>query len=206
MTSNSPNSKPHRHPIAYYSNTFTPMEQNYDIYEREFLGVVKALEHWRQYLIWTKQPFIIETDHENLMYWKAPRKLTGRMAQWHKKLQDYNFKIIHISGKTNTPANALSRPSRQDIQESTKETSLIPPEVFLRIFGPDLDDSLESRIVEGQKRHQRTMGEWAKNLPIHELDGETSTREGDIGEGTRQSDRSTATTSGHEQGPGWNST
>ena len=45
MTSSSPNSKPQRHPIAYYSNTFTPTEQNYDIYEREFLGVVKALEH-----------------------------------------------------------------------------------------------------------------------------------------------------------------
>ena len=33
MTSNSPNAKPRRHPIAYYSNTFTPTEQNYDIYE-----------------------------------------------------------------------------------------------------------------------------------------------------------------------------
>jgi len=107
-TSNSPNSKPHRHPIAYYSNTFTPTEQNYDIYEREFLGVVKALEHWHPYLIWTKQLFIIEMDHENLTYWKAPRKLTGRMARWHEKLQDYNFKIVHISGKTNTPADALS--------------------------------------------------------------------------------------------------
>ncbi len=171
MMSNSPNSKPRQHPIAYYSNTFTPTEQNYDIYEREFLGVVKALEHWRPYLIWTEQPFIIETDHENLTYWKALRKLTGRTAQWHEKLQDYNFKIIHISGKTNTPTNALSRPSGQDIQESTKETLLIPPEAFLQIFGPDLDDSLESQIVGSQRRHQKTMKEWAKDLPIHELDG-----------------------------------
>jgi len=44
------------------------------------LGVVKALEHWHPYLIWTKQPFIIEMDHENLTYWKAPRKLMGRMV------------------------------------------------------------------------------------------------------------------------------
>ncbi len=138
MTSNSPNSKPQQHPIAYYSNTFTPTEQNYDIYEREFLGVVKALEHWRPYLIWTEQPFVIET---------------GRMAHWHEKLQDYNFKIIHILGKTNTPADVLSQPNGQDIQESTKEMSLIPPEAFLRIFGPDSDDSLESWIVEGQLRH-----------------------------------------------------
>ena len=60
--------KPKWHPITYYSATFTPTEQNYDIYEREFLGVKKALEHWQPYLIWTKQPFIIETDHENLTY------------------------------------------------------------------------------------------------------------------------------------------
>ena len=38
--------KPKCHPIAYYSATFTPTEQNYNIYEREFLGVKKALEHW----------------------------------------------------------------------------------------------------------------------------------------------------------------
>src|SRR6266851_4020336 len=169
---NSPNSKPRRHPITYYSNTFTPMEQNYDIYKREFLGVVKALEHWRPYLIWTKQPFIIETDHENLTYWKAPRKLTGRTVQWHEKLQDYNFKIVHISRKSNTPADTLSRPAGQDVQESTKETSLIPLEAFLRIFRPDSDDSLESRIVDGQKRHRKKITEWAKSLPIHELDGD----------------------------------
>ena len=115
MISNSPNSKPRQHPITYYSNTFTPTEQNYDIYEREFLGVVKALEHWRLYLVWTEQPFIIKTNHKNLTYWKSPKKLTGRTAHWHEKLQDYNFKIIHISGKTNTPADALLQPNGQDV-------------------------------------------------------------------------------------------
>ena len=73
------------------------------------------------------------------------------MARWHEKLQDYNFKIVHILGKTNMPADALSRPNGQDIQESTKEVSLIPPEAFLWIFRPDSDDSLESRIVESQQ-------------------------------------------------------
>ena len=66
--------KPKRHPVAYYSATFTPTEQHYDIYEREFLAVLKALEHWRPYLIWTNQPFIVKTDHKNLTFWKSPRK------------------------------------------------------------------------------------------------------------------------------------
>ena len=70
----------HRYPIAYYSGTFSPAETRYDVYEQEFLALYKALLHWRPYLIWTKEPFIVETDHKNLTYWKSPRKLTGRTA------------------------------------------------------------------------------------------------------------------------------
>jgi hypothetical protein len=66
------NLKLKNHPIAYYSATFTPMERNYDIYERELLAIMKSLAHWRPYLGWTKEPFTILTDHANLQYWKAP--------------------------------------------------------------------------------------------------------------------------------------
>jgi hypothetical protein len=69
--------KPKLHPLAYYSATFTPTERNYDIYERELLAVIKALTHWRHYLVWTKEPFRIQTDHANLLYWKSARKLNG---------------------------------------------------------------------------------------------------------------------------------
>ena len=34
------------HPVAYYSATFTLTEHNYNIYERELLAIIKALEHW----------------------------------------------------------------------------------------------------------------------------------------------------------------
>jgi len=42
-----------RHPIAFYLATFSPTEQNYDAYDLEFLRVIKAIDHWRPYLIWT---------------------------------------------------------------------------------------------------------------------------------------------------------
>jgi len=56
------------HPVAYYSATFSPTEQNYDAHDLKFLGVIKAIDHWRPYLIWTQKPFVIETDHKNLTY------------------------------------------------------------------------------------------------------------------------------------------
>jgi len=70
-----PHKKPKLHPVVYYSATFTETEHNYDIYDRELLAIMKAITHWRPYLIWTESSFTIYTDHANLLYWKSPRKL-----------------------------------------------------------------------------------------------------------------------------------
>ena len=32
------------HPVAYFSKTFNDTERNYEIYERELLGVIQALK------------------------------------------------------------------------------------------------------------------------------------------------------------------
>jgi hypothetical protein len=67
-----PIKKPKLHPIIYYSATFTATERCYDIYERELLAIIKAITHWRPYLIWIEEPFTIYTNHANLLYWKSP--------------------------------------------------------------------------------------------------------------------------------------
>ena len=36
-----------RRPVAYFSKTFNDTERNYEIYDRELLGVIRALEEWR---------------------------------------------------------------------------------------------------------------------------------------------------------------
>jgi hypothetical protein len=69
---------------------------------------MKAITHWRPYLIWTKEPFTILTNHANLLHWKSPRKLNRRTARWHRELQDYNFKLQHVPRKLHMAADALS--------------------------------------------------------------------------------------------------
>jgi RNase H-like domain found in reverse transcriptase/Reverse transcriptase (RNA-dependent DNA polymerase) len=46
ITSQNTTQKPRLHPVAYYSATFTETEQNYDIYDRELLAIIKAITHW----------------------------------------------------------------------------------------------------------------------------------------------------------------
>jgi hypothetical protein len=124
--------KPTLRPIAYYSATFTPTERNYDIYERELLAVMKSLAHWRPYLGWTKEPFVIITDHTNLQYWKSPQNLNRRTARWHADLQEYDYQIQYIPGNTNIPADALSRPSNTDQgKDDNRDIALIPSERFI---------------------------------------------------------------------------
>src|SRR5258708_10058457 len=126
------NSKPKLHPLAYYLATLLTAERNYDIYKRELLAVMKALAHWCHYLGWTKLPFIILTDHANLQYWKAPKNLNRRMVWWHADLQEYDFEIHYIPGKTNTGLDILSRPLNiNQGKEDNQGITVLPPPMFI---------------------------------------------------------------------------
>ena len=94
--------------IAFLLRTMQPVEQNYEIYDKKLLAIVEALTKWRQYLLDVAKPFEVWTDHENLKYFREPHKLNGQQARWYLKLQDYNFTLKYIPGKTNTKADILS--------------------------------------------------------------------------------------------------
>ena len=64
-------------PIAFLSGMMQPVEQNYEIYDKELLAIVEALAKWRQYLLDAAETFEIWTDHENLKYFREPHKLNG---------------------------------------------------------------------------------------------------------------------------------
>jgi len=123
--------KPVLHPITYYLAMFILAERNYDIYERKLLAVMKVLSHWQPYLGWTKELFTIMIDHANLQYWKSPKNLNHRIAQWHADLQEYDFDILYIPGKTNIPPDALSQlPGVDQGKEDNQQITVLPEEKF----------------------------------------------------------------------------
>ena len=86
-----------------------PVEKNYEIYDKELLAIVEALTKWRQYLLDAMEKFEIWTDYKNLKYFRKLQKLNRRQVRWYLKLQDYDFTLQHILGKTNMKANILLR-------------------------------------------------------------------------------------------------
>uniref|UniRef100_A0A3B3IAC9 ribonuclease H n=1 Tax=Oryzias latipes TaxID=8090 RepID=A0A3B3IAC9_ORYLA len=96
-------------PVAYASRSLTPTERRYSQIEREALGCVWSVEHFRTYLWGGK--FTLQTDHKPLIYMFNPDKATltpPRIQRLGLRLQPYDYKIEHIVGKSNV-ADLLSR-------------------------------------------------------------------------------------------------
>ena len=79
----------------------------------------------------TVEKFEVWTDHENLKYFREPHKLNGRQARWYLKLQDYDFTLRHIPGKTNTKADILSRKEKIDMKEDNQDTQMLKEELWI---------------------------------------------------------------------------
>jgi hypothetical protein len=81
------------HPVAFISCVMSPVELNYDIYDKELLAIMYALDEWQPYLLHVSEPFEIWTDQKNLAYFRQPQKLNGRQARWYSRLQEYNYTL-----------------------------------------------------------------------------------------------------------------
>jgi len=53
----------------------TPLELNYDIYNKKLLGIVIALKEWRVFLQSIKEPFVVKTDYKNLTSFLITKEL-----------------------------------------------------------------------------------------------------------------------------------
>ena len=116
-------------PIAFLSRTMQLAERNYEIYDKELLAIVEALAKWRQYLLDAAETFEIWMDHENLKYFQEPHKLNRQQVRWYLKLQDYDFILQHIPGKTNTKADILSRKDQVNTKKDNKNVQLLKDKI-----------------------------------------------------------------------------
>lgn len=95
--------------LGFLSKSLSDVEQNYEIHDKELLAIMHALAEWCPHLLGTAVPFEIWTDHKNLEYFRASRKLNRRQARWSLMLADYDFIIIYKPGKMMGRVDALSR-------------------------------------------------------------------------------------------------
>jgi hypothetical protein len=109
-------------PVAYTSRKMNAAERNYPAHDKELLAIMHALAKWRVYL--HGRPFIIYSDHATLQHLKNQPNLNPKQVRWLGKMQDFDFKIIHIPGKQNIVADTLSRQPNLQILAISQATAL----------------------------------------------------------------------------------
>ncbi|MBW0523533.1 hypothetical protein O181_063248 [Austropuccinia psidii MF-1] len=98
-----------KHPIAFDSCKLLPAELNYEIHDKELLGIVWALKRWRAFLLSLSDSFEVLTDHCSLQYFMSSKVLTRHQARWAEFLSEFHFIITYRPGRLATLPDALSR-------------------------------------------------------------------------------------------------
>ena len=94
--------------LAYASRSLTDVETRYSQIEREALGIVYGVEHFRLYLF--GREFTLITDHKplELIYQNPKSHSSARLERLCLRLRDYQFTVRYRPGPEN-PADYLSR-------------------------------------------------------------------------------------------------
>ena len=82
-----------RQPIGYFSTALKAAEKNYDIWDKEFLVMIRALKHWRHLLMGARHKVIVYTDHANLLHYRQPQRINGRVARYITYLADFDLEL-----------------------------------------------------------------------------------------------------------------
>jgi len=122
-------------PVAFISKALNETERNYEIHDKEMLGVIRCLEAWRHFLEDAQLKFEIWTDHKNLEYFMSSQNLNRRQVRWALYLSRFNFTLKHVPGSKMGKADGLSRRSdwEKGGEGDNKERTLLKPEWVQRI-------------------------------------------------------------------------
>lgn len=120
------------HPCGFISQSFSSAEQNYEIYDRELLGVIRGLTEWRHLLEGHPEVVTCQCDHKNLTYWKEGHRLTPRQRRWHLWMSRFNIALQHVPGKHLVVPDTMSRnPIYGKTTDEDDTEVMLPDNLFL---------------------------------------------------------------------------
>ena len=101
-------------PIQFISKKLNVTELGWNIVEKEAYSIFYAIMKLDHLL--RDQYFILQTDSKILSHMNTDHK--DKVKRWKIAIQHFNFDVLHIEGKQNIQADALSRlvpfPTKQD--------------------------------------------------------------------------------------------
>ncbi|MBW0515840.1 hypothetical protein O181_055555 [Austropuccinia psidii MF-1] len=94
--------------IAFDICKLLPAELNYEIHDKELLGIVWALKFQKAFCLCLSDCFEVLTDHSSLPYFMSSKVLPCRQASWAEFVSEFHFSITYRTGRLATLPDALS--------------------------------------------------------------------------------------------------
>lgn len=95
------------HPLAFLSKALGPCNRGLSTYEKECLGILLAIDHWRSYLQGAE--FVIRTDQRSLIHLGDQKLATAWQQKALTKLMGLQYRLVYKKGSENSATDALSR-------------------------------------------------------------------------------------------------
>ena len=123
-----------------FQRPFPPRKKNYEIYDRELLAIIRALEEWWHYIQGSPHTTTILSDHKNLTYYREARKLNWRQARWSLYLSEFDAKLVHTPGHKMILSDALSwQPDFvPEEDDDNNNLTMLPDNLFIDLIDVDL--------------------------------------------------------------------
>jgi len=164
--------------VGFHSQKFSRTEQNYPIYNREFLAIMHGLRNWDYLLKGTSIPIPIYTNHANLRYYRDPRKIGPRVAGYLLEREQYNMLLEYKLGATNQADGLLRQEDHDDGSNPDNDNVTVWPDSYfceehtkIRIMDWDsLEDNLDQKVKNAQNAQQEIIKQWsiAHGLTLHD--------------------------------------
>jgi len=102
-------------PLSFFSKKLSSTEQKYSAFDRELLAAYSAIRHFRFAL--EGRPFQLHTDHKPLVtaLSRVSPPWSARQQRQLSYIAEFTSDLLHVPGVYNHVADALSRPSPQQL-------------------------------------------------------------------------------------------
>ena len=95
--------------LCFFSKKLDKAQRNYSTIEKEALSLLLAIKHFEVYVGSSVFPLQVYTDHNPLVFVHKMKDKNKRLLRWSLTLQEYNLEVVHVKGRDNVVADALSR-------------------------------------------------------------------------------------------------
>jgi hypothetical protein len=87
------------HPLAFLSKALGPKSRGLSTYEKEYMAILIAMQHWCPYL--QQGEFCIHTDHKSMSQLNEQRLHTTWQHKVFTELLDLQYRVVYKKGSKN---------------------------------------------------------------------------------------------------------